>query len=59
MFVFPHCQRMKTLDEVRNMRAKAYEVQVYREQKWAALMSDQLVPGDIVSLPRPKDDNQV
>ncbi len=32
---------------------------MYREGKWVSLSSDLLVPGDIISLPRPKSDAQV
>jgi magnesium-transporting ATPase (P-type) len=49
---------MKTLEDVRGMRAAAFEVQVWREGRWQALSSELLMPGDIISLPRPKQDSQ-
>lgn len=49
-------RRMRTLDDVRGMRPRPYEVHVWRESRWAQVFSDALLPGDVVSLPRPKAD---
>lgn len=40
------------------MRAAAFEVQAWRDGRWQPLSSDLLLPGDIISLPRPKQDSQ-
>ncbi|KAI8459835.1 Ca2+-transporting ATPase [Phakopsora pachyrhizi] len=52
-------QRLRTLNEFRTMSIKPYLIQVHRYGKWAEVMSDQLVPGDLVSVLRTKEDSGV
>lgn len=52
-------QRQRTLKEFRGMSIKPYEVYVYREKKWTEIMSDALLPGDLVSVGRTKEDSGV
>ncbi|KAH9975290.1 ATPase [Lactifluus volemus] len=43
-------QRLKTLAEFRTMSIAPFPIQVLRNSKWSILQSDELLPGDIVSL---------
>ncbi|KAF1850776.1 cation-transporting ATPase 4 [Cucurbitaria berberidis CBS 394.84] len=52
-------QRQRTLNEFRGMSIKPYEILVYRQKKWQEVMSDKLLPGDIVSAGRTKEDSGV
>ena len=52
-------QRQRTLKEFRGMSIKPYEVYVFRENKWREVLSDALLPGDLVSIARTKDDSGV
>ncbi|KAF2772231.1 hypothetical protein EJ03DRAFT_288612 [Teratosphaeria nubilosa] len=52
-------QRQRTLKEFRGMSIKPYEVYVYRENKWQEVLSDALLPGDLVSVGRTKEDSGV
>lgn len=52
-------QRQRTLNEFRGMSIKPYEILVYRQKKWQELMSDKLLPGDVVSAGRTKEDSGV
>jgi cation-transporting ATPase 13A1 len=52
-------QRQRTLTEFRGMSIKPYDMWVYRERKWAEIRSDELLPGDLVSVGRTKDDSGV
>nr|POE75191.1 manganese-transporting atpase 1 [Quercus suber] len=52
-------QRQRTLKEFRGMSIKPYEIYVYRENKWMEIMSDSLLPGDLVSVGRTKEDSGV
>ncbi|KAK5135668.1 hypothetical protein LTR08_004969 [Meristemomyces frigidus] len=52
-------QRQRTLKEFRGMSIKPYELYVRRENKWVEIMSDALLPGDMVSVGRTKDDSGV
>ncbi|SPO01543.1 probable SPF1 - P-type ATPase - unknown function [Cephalotrichum gorgonifer] len=52
-------QRQRTLTEFRSMGIKPYEVWVFRLGKWVEIMSDQLLPGDLVSVGRTKEDSGV
>ncbi|EJD08490.1 endoplasmic reticulum Ca-transporting P-type ATPase [Fomitiporia mediterranea MF3/22] len=45
-------QRLKTLTEFRSMSIEPYPISCYRDGKWFVLQSDELLPGDIVSLAR-------
>ncbi|KAK5175521.1 putative cation-transporting ATPase 1 [Saxophila tyrrhenica] len=52
-------QRQRTLKEFRGMSIKPYDVYVFRENKWREVLSDALLPGDLVSVGRTKDDSGV
>lgn len=43
-------QRMRTMAEFRSMSIKPYAVNVRREGKWQEVQTDELLPGDLVSI---------
>ncbi|KAG2119211.1 hypothetical protein DEU56DRAFT_837395 [Suillus clintonianus] len=45
-------QRLKTLTEFRTMAVAPYPIQCYRDSKWVTVQSDELLPGDLVSVAR-------
>ncbi|KAI9726714.1 MAG: hypothetical protein M1834_008649 [Cirrosporium novae-zelandiae] len=52
-------QRQRTLTEFRGMSVKPYDIWVYRESNWVQVKSDQLLPGDLASVTRTKEDSGV
>ena len=52
-------QRQRTLNEFRGMSIKPYEIWVHRSGKWEQITSDKLLPGDLVSVGRTKEDSGV
>lgn len=52
-------QRQRTLTEFRGMSIKPYDVWVFRLGKWTEVQSDALLPGDVVSVTRTKEDSGV
>ncbi|CAM1510913.1 Fc.00g084260.m01.CDS01 [Cosmosporella sp. VM-42] len=52
-------QRQRTLTEFRGMSIKPYDMWVYRLNKWTEIQSDKLLPGDLVSVGRTKEDSGV
>ncbi|KAI9494361.1 hypothetical protein BDB00DRAFT_818855 [Zychaea mexicana] len=52
-------QRLKTIGEFRAMNQKPFTVYVKREKKWIQIESDELLPGDVVSITRTKEDQGV
>ncbi|CCX07594.1 Similar to Probable cation-transporting ATPase 1; acc. no. P39986 [Pyronema omphalodes CBS 100304] len=52
-------QRQRTLNEFRGMSIKPYSLFAYRCGKWIEIMSDKLLPGDLVSVGRTKEDSGV
>ena len=52
-------QRQRTLNEFRGMSIKPYPIYVHRSGKWKEVQSDQLLPGDLVSVGRTKEDSGV
>lgn len=52
-------QRQRTLTEFRGMGIKPYGVWVHRTKGWEEIQSDKLLPGDVVSVGRTKEDSGV
>ncbi|KAF4125501.1 manganese-transporting P-type ATPase [Geosmithia morbida] len=52
-------QRQRTLNEFRGMSIKPYDIWVFRLGKWVEVQSDALLPGDLVSVGRTKEDSGV
>ncbi|KAF2261297.1 hypothetical protein CC78DRAFT_619529 [Lojkania enalia] len=52
-------QRQRTLNEFRGMSIKPYDLLAYRQKKWQEIQSDKLLPGDVVSVGRTKEDSGV
>lgn len=52
-------QRQRTLNEFRGMSIHPYEIWVYRLKTWVQITSDKLLPGDLVSVGRTKEDSGV
>jgi cation-transporting ATPase 13A1 len=52
-------QRQRTLNEFRGMSIKPYDLWVFRVNKWVEIQSDKLLPGDLVSVGRTKEDSGV
>jgi cation-transporting ATPase 13A1 len=52
-------QRQRTLTEFRGMSIKPYSIWVHRAGAWAEIQSDKLLPGDLVSVTRTKEDSGV
>lgn len=52
-------QRQRTLNEFRGMSIKPYDIWVFRENKWQEITSDKVLPGDLVSVNRTKEDGGV
>ena len=62
LFVFESTvvwQRQKTLNEFRGMSIKPYDIWIYRQKKWTEVKSDKLLPGDLASVGRTKEDSGV
>ncbi|KAJ4285939.1 putative cation-transporting ATPase 1 [Collariella sp. IMI 366227] len=52
-------QRQRTLTEFRGMSIQPYNLYVFRQGKWTETQSDKLLPGDLVSVTRTKEDSGV
>lgn len=52
-------QRQRTLVEFRGMSIQPYDIWVHRQNKWEQVTSDKLLPGDLVSVGRTKEDSGV
>jgi cation-transporting ATPase 13A1 len=49
----------KDTERVSGMSIKPYDIWVNRENKWEEITSDKLLPGDLVSVGRTKEDSGV
>jgi cation-transporting ATPase 13A1 len=52
-------QRQRTLTEFRGMSIQPYNIWVFRNKGWEEVKSDKLLPGDMVSVGRTKEDSGV
>ena len=52
-------QRQRTMNEFRGMNIKPYTLWAYRVNNWEEILSDKLLPGDLVSAGRTKEDSGV
>ncbi|KAJ2993374.1 hypothetical protein HDV02_002451 [Globomyces sp. JEL0801] len=62
LFVFESTmvfQRLKNLQEFRSMSIAPYAINVYRSKQWISVQTDQLLPGDLCSVVRQKDENPI
>lgn len=50
-------QRRTTMSEFQSMGIKPFPIYVYRDSIWAQLQTDELLPGDIVSVTRTADES--
>lgn len=53
----PLPQRLRTLNEFRTMSIKPFQTQVFRAGKWTEVSTSALLPGDLVSITRSKEDS--
>lgn len=49
-------QRLRTLNEFRTMSITPFQIYVYRSREWLQVSTTELLPGDIVSVTRTKED---
>lgn len=52
-------QQLRNMSEIRKMGNKPYTINVFRGNRWQHLKSDQLLPGDLVSITRSQHDQLV
>jgi len=50
-------QRLRTLNEFRTMSIKPFQIFAYRALQWVEISTTDLLPGDIVSITRSKEDS--
>jgi cation-transporting ATPase 13A1 len=48
---------LRNLQELRAMSQQPYDIHVRRNQRWVTIKTDQLLPGDLVSIVRGKSDD--
>ncbi|PWN18493.1 putative SPF1-P-type ATPase [Microstroma glucosiphilum] len=49
-------QRLRTLNEFRTMSITPFQIYVYRSKEWLQVPTTELLPGDVVSITRTKED---
>lgn len=52
-------QQLRNMSEIRKMGNKPYTVNVFRSNRWQHLRTDQLLPGDLMSITRSQHDQLV
>ncbi|KAH8391365.1 manganese-transporting ATPase 13A1 [Drosophila serrata] len=52
-------QQLRNMSDIRKMGNKPYLIYAFRQNKWRHMGSDELLPGDLVSITRSQNDNIV
>jgi cation-transporting ATPase 13A1 len=52
-------QQLRNMSEIRNMGNKPYKIQVYRSRRWRPIMSNEVLPGDIVAVGRSQNEELI